>query len=369
MAKRRLLKQSVLGILGGGLWAATAQAAVTVESQMSIDGNGMPAVAAMTSRTTETIAGDRARVETQPRMTSGLVRAFMRSAVEVQVEIIRLDRDAIYRLDQRNKRYSEQSFADIRAQLARIESQSPALPIAFDDSRCEWSAARSDLAREGQGAVAGIDVEQWNVRTIQTCTDRETRDQCEVVLDMHLAVAPNGIANDEQRRYQQQYLQKLGLASGMGRAPEERARALLGRYGRLWTESLGKMRAIKGQPLKSEFALLATGAGCATGAVPAPSASQEGRGVGDVARDIASAEASTVVTDKTGRWRLGNLSGELVGRLLSNKKKPATQDASVAANDSGSRPLLRFTYEILAVENTATDAALFEIPSDFRPAE
>lgn len=357
-----------MGLIGGGLSAAMSQAAVTVQSQMTVDGRGMLAAAAMTGTIIETIAGDRARAETQLKFKSGLVRAVARSTIGSQVEIVRLDQDRIYVLDLRKKRYRASSFADLRAQLARIESQSASVPMAFDASRCRWSAARSKLTRTRNGEVAGFNVQQWNIRTTQTCTDLETRSQCEVRLDVNLSLAPNASVNEEQRRYQLRYVQELGLASGMGRAPEERARALLGRYGSLWSESVGKMRSLNGQLLKSEFALLADGAGCAAGDVPPTSVSQEDRDAGAIGRDVASLGTSTVVTEKTGRWRLGDLSGELVGKLLSKNARPGPRADSRTANGPGSNPLLRLTYEILAINNAAADAGLFEIPGNFRPA-
>jgi hypothetical protein len=364
--------KSVSLAIGAALLTTNAVAAVTIHSKVSVDGSGLMAAAAMTANTTETISGDRARSETHIKFDSRLVQAISRRAAGEQVEIVRLDQDKVYQLDPRKKSYREWSLANLRAQLDQVQSQSVGMPVAFDDSQCQWSAARSESTRIGHDQMAGRDVEQWNIRATQTCTDRRTKRQCDLVLDTNFWLAPVDAANEEQRRFNQRYAQKLGVDGAINRAARERAQAMFARYGGLWRESLSKIAALKGEALRTELALATQGADCGASQSGAGDATASGqRTEGDVGRDIAAISTEAVVTEKTGRWRMGELGGEIVGKLLSRKKKKdaAPTDAAVNKNsDDGLARLVTVSYEITAIETVSVTPDFFDVPASYKPA-
>jgi hypothetical protein len=358
------------GLLIGLACAAPAGAAVTVQSKLTIDGTGAMAMASLTSNMTEVIDGDRSRSETQLKFDSGLIQAVARGAAGDQIEIVNLQAEKILQLNPRKRRYTEWSFADMRAQLSKIQSMrsGPGVPVAFDDSQCAWSPASSRSTRRGRSSVAGVDTEQWNITATQICSDRKTGRKCEMELDMNFWLGRSSKTDDQRQRFYRRYAEKLGLQQPNNKAVQERAQAMFGRYDGLWQESSRRLAALQGSVMRSEYALALGGPECADapGNVAATASMPGEASTGDVGREMATVATSTAVTEKTGRWRLGDLSGELVGKLLSKKKKPAAQDSSATANKSGSSPLLRLNFEILSVQETTADATLFEVPSNYR---
>ena len=262
-----------------------------------VDGTGVMSVAAMTAITTESVSGNRSITQTRLKLNSGLLRAVARGAAGEQIEIVKPDRDKIYQLDPHKKRYQERSIAEMRTLLGQVRVQPPGMPVAFDDSRCQWSAASSKLPRNGREQIAGLGVEQWDTQSAQTCADRQTKRQSDLLLDTRFWMAARGGPIEEQRHFQQQYAHQLGLIGSMNRSTQK--------------------RALTGQPLKAEFTLAVDGSHCGTGQA------------NDVGREI----TSTIVTEKAGHWRLGDLSGQLVGKLLSKKKGRHTDRATASKSD------------------------------------
>src|SRR4029079_13001974 len=93
------------------------QADVTMQEHMTLSGAGMMKMANMSGTTATTIAGDRARTESNLQFESAMMRTFARGAGGPHVEIVRLDQDKIYSLDPKKKTYSETTFADMRAKM------------------------------------------------------------------------------------------------------------------------------------------------------------------------------------------------------------------------------------------------------------
>ena len=85
--------------VAGVLFAAAAQADVTMQEHMSLSGAGMMKMANMSGTTSTTISKDRARTESNMTFESAMMRTFARGAGGPHVEIVRLDQDKIYSLD------------------------------------------------------------------------------------------------------------------------------------------------------------------------------------------------------------------------------------------------------------------------------
>jgi hypothetical protein len=374
---RRATSQALLLLLACVFACHGARSAVVVHSKTRVDGSGLVAMAGMTATTTETIDGDRAHTSTQMTFDSGVVQVLARSATREQVEIVRLDQDRIVRIDAAKKRYTEHSLADARAQIAQARSQ-PAgagVPIAFDDSNCDWSPASSSTSRDGGERVAGIDTERWLVRATQTCTDRQTQQRCDLVLESRLWMGDASDGAEEQRRFHERYAQALGVTGIGPRSTSERTQALFGRYEGLWREAAGGIAALRGQVLKSQTSLGVGGAECAAATAPvdaAATAAAGSRSTGDIGREAAAVVTSTAVTEKTGRWRIGDLSGQLVGSLLAKRKQVPSETGTAAAAPSsataGIRSLLSVSYEIVSIDSSDVPPETFEVPAGYKAA-
>jgi Zn-dependent alcohol dehydrogenase len=95
---RALLGCAVAAILS----AAAAQADVTIQERMSVNGAGMMKMANMSGTTTTLISGQRARTESDMQFESGLLRTFARGLGQ-STEIVRLDQDKLYTVNDKKK--------------------------------------------------------------------------------------------------------------------------------------------------------------------------------------------------------------------------------------------------------------------------
>src|SRR5262245_10416122 len=74
----------------------TAQADITLERTLAVEGVGAMAFGNMSGTTKTTISGDKSRTDSDVRMQSKLVRFLAHNAMGPTAEIVRLDQDKIY---------------------------------------------------------------------------------------------------------------------------------------------------------------------------------------------------------------------------------------------------------------------------------
>jgi len=317
---------------------------VTIEERTSVEGAGMMRMANMNGASVTTISGDRARIETNLQMQSRMVRMLARG-LGPSADIIRLDQDKSYRLDLKKKQYTEESLAERRAQLqAAMEQSSKAQPSApgVDESQCEWSNPKADVARTGEKAnIAGSDAERIKITATQSCRDRKTGSVCEFGLLLDQWVAPNFTAGEESRKFYTAYAQKMGFDAGLSKEGAQRAEAMFSRYKGIWTQVAAKMKDVKGYPVKSSFALAVGGPQC--------------QGSSQQSADTASPADA------------GGIAGRIAGSLF-NRKKDAQQNQTAAAPAmvAGMAPLLTVTSELISLKQDAAGPGTFDVPADFK---
>src|SRR5437868_14779570 len=100
-----------------------AQADVSMEENVSVSGAGLMKMANMSGRTVTTISGDRARTDSDMKFESGLMRT-LAHGVGQSTEIVRLDQDKIYQINDKKKTYTETTFAERRAMMQQAMEQS-----------------------------------------------------------------------------------------------------------------------------------------------------------------------------------------------------------------------------------------------------
>jgi hypothetical protein len=150
------LRPAVLGLLGCVLGLATgiAQADVTVESSVSVDGVGAMAFANMSGTTKTVISGERARTDSDMKMQSKIIGFLARNTVGPSAEIILLDQDKLYHLNINKKEYTETTFEQFRTQMQKMTDQMNSggdkrQPSAIDQSKCEWLPAKASVNKSG----------------------------------------------------------------------------------------------------------------------------------------------------------------------------------------------------------------------------
>lgn len=347
---------TVLGILA----STSVLADVTIEETMALEGAGMMSLANMTGRTTSTYAGDRARIETDVQMQSGMMRMMARG-LGPSAEIVRLDQDRIYLLDLKKKRYTESSIAERRAEMQQgiAQAQEAQKAQAGEAAQCEWLPPKADVKRTGaKQTIAGYGAEQVLVSARQGCKDPKTGSICEYELALDQWLAPGVNAGDDALRFQRAYAERMGLTAALSEGFSQRAEGQFGRYGEMWKEIARRMGDLKGYPVRSSFTLAVGGPQCKSPA--AGGGASEGGGGGSPFGGLA-----------------GQLGGQL-GGLLGGRRKSEPAASGTAGSPAGGAAgttaaglatLFTMRSELVSIRTDAAPAATFEIPAGFKKDE
>jgi hypothetical protein len=279
-----------------------------------------------------------------------MMRALARGAGQ-STEIVRLDEDKIYELNNKKKSYTETTFAERRAQMQQAmqkmqESQASQQQATsgVDESQCEWSDPKAEVKKSGEKAlIAGYQAERVTVTATQACKNKETGEICEFGLSLDQWLAPGFEASAEKLAYQRAYAEKLGLTATASRDFAERAQTMFGRYKGIWAEVGNKMRDVKGYPVKSSFALGVGGAQCKS--------TQETQAAGGPA----------------GPPSIGGALGGAIGGLFGKKKEPAPPATTPPlAAPNGMMSLMTVSTELVSVNRNAASPQAFEVPADYK---
>ncbi|WP_293392375.1 hypothetical protein [Nevskia sp.] len=328
-----------------------AQADVTVQESMSVNGGGLMGFANMSGKTTTQISGTRSRIETDVQMQSRLVRAF---AGGPTAEITQLDSDKVYELNLKKKQYTATSLAERRAQMeqalkkgeeAQQSKQEAASPV--DQSKCDWSPPKSEVKKTGEKAsIAGFDAERLTITVTQSCKNRETGEVCDFGLALDQWLAPKFDGGSERQAFYQAYAEKMGFSTSAAPGFAQNAQAMFAGYKDLWAELAKQSGSQKGYPVRSAFSLAIGGAQC--------SSQQKQTAAGAPAQE-AMAAASEL--------------GAALGGMFGGKKKAAAAEPAPTAPAllvNGMPPLMTVSTELLSLSRDALAPALFEPPADFK---
>lgn len=348
---RTITTRALLGCAVAAILSTAAQADVTIQERMTVNGAGMMKMANMSGTTTTMISGQRSRTESNLEFESGLMRTFARGLGQ-STEIVRLDQDKLYSVNDKKKTYSETTFAERRAMMQqamdnmrKAQASQQQATSGVDDTQCEWSEPKSEVTRTGEKAtLAGYQAERVVVTATQSCKDKESDQVCDFGLVMDQWVAPGFEASAEAQEYQRAFAEKLGLNASTSRDFSERAQSMFGRYQGLWSEVATKMRDVKGYPVKLSFALGVGGPQC-------QSAQQTQASGGPAAPPS-----------------IGGALGGALGGMFGKKKEAPPAEASTppVVLPGGLMSLMSMSLELVSVNRDAVDPQSFELPAGYK---
>ncbi len=340
--------------------AGIAQADVTLERTVAVEGVGIMAIGNMSGTTKTAISGDKSRTDSDIKMQSKLVRFLARNATGPSAEIVRLDQDKLYHLNINKKEYTAATFEQLRAQLQKAQEQASSAdekkpPSAVDQSKCEWLPPKAEVKKTGEKAqFAGYDSERVTITAAQPCKDKDTGSICEVALVLDQWMSAGFTEGAEAQRYYKAYAAKMGLDPSASQDIAQRAQALFSQYKGIWTEIAGKMQGVKGYPVKSSFTLALGGPECKDAK----------------ARHSQSSDESATPTNPAA------LAGAVAGKLggLFHKKKgeadapaaPPAPAATPAPVPPGDVALMTVSSQLVSVSTSGVSADAFTVPADYK---
>ncbi len=346
-----------------GFVAGIAQADITIERSMSVDGVGAMAFGNMSGTSKTIISGDKSRNDNDIKMQSKILGFLARNAVGPSAEIVLLDQDKLYNLNINKKEYTETTFEQLRAQMQKLSdqmnsSEQKKQPSAVDQSKCQWLPPKVSLNKTGEKAqFAGYDSERVTITASQPCEDKETGSICEVAIVLDQWMAAGFAESSEVRKFYTDYATKMGMDPASSQDVSQRAKALFSQYKGVWAEIASKMQSVKGYPVKSSFTLALGGAQC---------------------KDSQTQQTQASQTDSSPRSP-SDLASAVAGKLggLFHKKKddadaPAAQPTPPVARvdlPAGDVALMTVSSQLVSVSTNGVSADAFVVPADFKKQE
>lgn len=370
------------------LVAMPVLADISFSQTITVEGSGGMSMFSSQGKVITHIAGDKSRSESQMEMKSRLAR--MAAGSGNTGSIIRLDKELAWNLLPDKKQYSELSFAEARAQMAKAteameQSGGSALPVS--EEGCEWSESELEVEKDGdKEKIAGIKTRKHTIRLRQSCTDPKSGKSCDMTWVMESWLAKKVPAEKEVRRFQQQYAEAMGLGDA-ARQVQGPGQAMLAMFGDNWGEVAEELEDIKGYPLRSVMQMGMGGEQCTTDSgepialdgVWADASTSAYNAALDQAGYEASSAAGRAVGESIGGSIAGNIggaavgaaAGELIGGFtgMFKKDKKADKPAEpVQPPSEGNRQVtvFRITSEVTDWSEVSIPADRFEIPAGWK---
>lgn len=370
------------------LAAMPAVADISYSQTIIVEGAGGMSMFASEGKVITHIAGDKSRSESQLEMKSRLAR--MAAGSGNTGNIIRLDKELAWNLLPDKKQYSEVSFAEARAQMAKAmesmeKSGGSALPVS--EEGCQWSDSELEVEKNVEKEkIAGIKTRKQIVRMRQSCTDPKSGKSCDMTWVMETWLAKKVPAEKEVRRFHEQYAQAMGLGDA-ARQVQGPGQAMLGLFGDNWEEVVDELDDLKGYPLRTVMQMGMGGEQCTTDSgapiamddVWADASTSAYNAALDQAGYEASSAAGRAVGESIGGSIAGNIGGAAVGAaageliggfssMFKKDKKKAEPAEPVQPPSEGNRQvtLFRITSEVTDWSEVTVPPERFEIPADWK---
>jgi hypothetical protein len=357
--------------------------------------------------TIDQIAGDKQRNETT-FSCDGVMSLFC--GHNKAVDIVRLDRGVTWKIEPKQKRYTEIPFPTPeqwravrehqQAIIDKLKScpQPAAARSTVDTSKCEMSPPVFAVNKTSdETSIIGHTAHRTNVSLTQSCKVKDSTDVCSMIYSFDVWLTQDELPGlTDRTTFASAYQKKIG-ASGAVPFDTAQLNPMLAPYEESLKQLKAKSADFKGYPLKTTFRFAIGGAHC--GLVPSTGAPQSG---GDGTLTTASAAAGEAGANSAGNaagWgaqdaaqraggggiggyvagsAAGAFTKNLVGGLFGKKKKADSAESGAAAPSSanpqpGSGEPATTVAEI-SIETTAIDPAPlsadhFEVPAGWKKLE
>jgi hypothetical protein len=387
---------------------------VTIQQQTSIHALIVKAHGTSTDR----IAGDKQRNETQ-FSCDGFMSMFC--GHNKAVDIVRVDRGVTWKIEPKQKRYTEIPFPTPEARRAALEHEQavieklkscpqPKQPGAakVDTSQCEMTPPVFAVKKtQDVSNIIGHSAQRTNVSMTQSCKVKDSGDVCSMSYSFDVWLTQEDLPGLADRMtFEKAYQRKLG-GSDASLFNAEQMSSVLAPYADNLKQLKAKAADFKGYPLRTTFRFAVGGehcrlvpsAGAPTGSGPhsgtdgtlTTASAAAGEAGANSAQHAVGWGASEAVQRSTGSSIGGYVAGSaagaftqnLVSGLFGKKKKPdpASSAAQPSAGPSGVAPsagsqpgsgeLAGTTVAEINVETTAIDPApiaadQFEVPDGWK---
>ena len=391
-----MVRSFALGVLAlaSSISGEQVLADVTIQQQTTIHAFIVKAHGISTDR----IAGDKQRNETQ-FSCDGIMSMFC--GHNKAVDIVRVDRGVTWKIEPKQKRYTEIPFPTPEERRAALEHEQAvveklkscrqpkqAAATTLDTSRCEMTPAVFAVNKtQDLSTIIGHSAHRTNVSMTQSCKVKDSGDVCSMSYSFDVWLTQEDLPGlAERMAFEKAYQRKLG-GPDASLFNAEQMSSVLAPYSDILKELKTKAADFKGYPLRTTFRFAVGGEHC--GLVPsagAPQSASNGTFTTASAAGANSAQhaagwgASDAVQRSTGSSIGGYVAGSaagaftqnLVSGLFGKKKKPDPAPAAPSGSPPPASPeMAGTTVAEISVETTAIDPApvaadQFEVPDGWK---
>jgi hypothetical protein len=287
---------------------------------------------------TTAISGDKQRSDSEMKTKLVIVSSTVKTT-----DIMRLDKELVWNLDNKKKTYTEMTFAEMRAMLDSLqaEMQKAGEESGKDDEDYEVSPPEFKVEKTGKTAtIAGYSCGEYIMTVITRAKDKKTGDTGSFTLHNQMWMTTDWAGQAEYEAFAVKMAQKMGFGRGM-----ESAQTYLAMMG-VGAEDLStEMGKIGGFPMKQEMTMYTFGA---------PAAQKEA----GKEQSTDTAEESKSPTDNLAKL------GGLFGKKKDKEKEEKSKDSA-----AGPGALFSMTIEVESLSSGSVDAGQFEIPTGYKKVE
>lgn len=365
-----------------------AQADISYSQRVVVEAGGAMSMFSSEGDVLVQIAGDKSRSQSDVRMQSGLLNSLMDTGRTAN--IVRLDKQLTWSLQPDEKRYSELTFAELRAQMQQASQSLPqgsdgALPVSEEACKIDEGNLQVEHPR-GTERVASIKTKRHIVNLTQTCTDPDSGKTCDITWRMETWLAKKVPAQKEALAFQQAYAKALGVGDAVQHL-QGTGQALVSMFAGSWEKVVDEFDKMEGYPLRTTMQMGIGGEDCTTASGQPIALDEVWADATTSAYNAALDQASVEAGDAAGRAvgesfgdsiggsiggaAVGAAAGEIIGGLagMFKKSKPDRSEPAEAppATADGQVTVFRISTEVTDWSEVTIPAETFDIPPGYQP--
>jgi hypothetical protein len=350
-------------LLGGvivslALAFGSARADVTVKRLTTMDGMG--GLLKSTTTSTEIYAGDKMVSDGETKLENKLLKMFGGGKPIKMTQVTRLDKELFWDINHKDKKYSEMTFAEMRAMMDSLgamfsgggDPMAQQEPV-FDKAEYTFSPPEFKVERTGKKeTIAGYTCDQAILTMKTVGTNRKTGETMTLDLTMDMMLASNVAGADEINAFGMKMSQAIGqdIETGSARSMS----AILAMYGIDAQQLEAEARKLEGFALKTVMSFTLGGDAMAQAQAEAD---EEGGG----AEGEEGAEAEESAPDDA-----GSVAATALGGLFGKKDKKQDEEEFKDAATAPPGALFWMTSTVTGIEAAGAPAEKFEVPAGYK---
>ena len=362
MKNQRMIRWAAMGALV--VWSASSVwADVTVKRQSSTDGMGGLLKATTTS--TESYSGDKMANDSETKMENKVIKMFGGGKPVRSTSITRLDKEVIWNLDHKDKKYSEMTFAEMRALMDSLGSMmsNASDPMAqqkpeIDTSEITFAPPKFDVKKTGKKeTIAGYECDQAIMTMTTVGTNRKTGETMTLEVTMDMMLAKNVAGTEEVNAFGQKMAQAMRIS--MDQSAGKSMAGMLAMYGIDAERLAEEAKKLEGFAMKT---VMSFGMGGEAMAKAQAQTEKEKAEQGQPEGEETAKEDEETPTDASGA------AAKALGGLFGKKDKKKAEDKSKTEEAPVAPPGAMFwmTTTVTGIETGAVGADKFEVPAGYK---